>query len=114
MKTPYRILLGFLIILAPHLTMAQGQANIWYFGNGNGLDFNFSPPAMLENGNTALGALNLEGVGSIADNNGALLFYTDGIEVFTKTHVEMPSTVTANLLGGDGSSTQSGMILPVN
>ena len=56
---------------------AQGEANIWYFGNNAGLDFNTNPPTPLTNG-----ALNTsEGCASVADKNGALVFYTDGITV---------------------------------
>src|SRR6478735_5081115 len=114
MKTPYRILLGFLIILAPHLTMAQGQANIWYFGSGNGLNFNYTPPVILEDGNNNLGGPDSEGGGGICDANGALMFYTDGMDVYDKNHVEMPGTVAGNLNGGTGTSTQTGLVLPVN
>src|SRR6478609_9428546 len=113
MKTLYRsIIFSFLIALSPALVKAQGEANVWYFGSGEGLDFNYTPPVVLENGNTNLGALNYEGVGSISSSTGALLFYTDGRNVYTNTHVTMPAGT--GLLGGDGSSTQSGLVLPIN
>ncbi|MFN3403104.1 MAG: immunoglobulin domain-containing protein [Cytophagaceae bacterium] len=99
-------------LLISETALSQGQANVWYFGNGAGLDFNTNPPTILEDGNASLGALNLEGVGSMSDGNGNLLFYTDGRSVFNKNHATMPNGT--GLLGGDGSSTQSGLCLPIN
>jgi len=89
---------------------SQKQANIWYFGENAGLDFNSTPPAALTNGllNT------LEGCSTFSDANGALLFYSDGITVFDKNHTVMNYTddTPANNLLGNPSATQSGMIIP--
>ena len=89
---------------------AQKQANIWYFGENAGIDFNFSPPQALTDGllNT------LEGCSSFADANGDLLFYSDGITVYNKNHTIMNYTDgnPGNNLLGDPSATQSGMIIP--
>jgi len=89
---------------------AQKEANFWYFGENAGLDFNSSPPVALTDGllNT------LEGCSTFSDENGALLFYSDGITVFDKNHTIMTytdDTPAVNLLG-DPSATQSGMIIP--
>ncbi len=88
--------------------LAQNAGNIWYFGQNAGLDFNTSPPTALSNG-----ALNTtEGCASIADPiTGQLLFYTDGIRVWDKTHTAMPASITTPL-NGNPSSTQSGVIVP--
>ena len=50
-----------------------------------------------------------EGCASISDANGGLLFYTDGIKVWDRNHVQM--TNGFGMLGNP-SSTQSGVIIP--
>ncbi|WP_118950313.1 gliding motility-associated C-terminal domain-containing protein [Taibaiella helva] len=103
-----RILLFWGICCLWQSVCAQKQGNIWYFGQGAGLDFNASPPAPLS------GALNTnEGCASIADPaTGQLLLYTDGITVWDRTHTPMPGSVSTPL-NGDPSSTQSGVIVPL-
>ncbi len=84
-------------------SFAQKQGNIWYFGNA-GLDFNPGAPVALTNS-----AMNQwEGVSSIADANGALLFYTDGQSVWNKNHITMPNGTG---LHGNMSSCQSALIV---
>jgi hypothetical protein len=84
---------------------ASKRSNIWYFGNMAGADFNTTPSTFLLDG-----AVNtLEGVATIADENGALLFYTDGIRVWNRNHIIMPNGTG---LMGDPSTTQSGVIVP--
>jgi len=83
----------------------QGQANNWYFGQNAGITFNGGPPTALTNGALSTS----EGCASISDKNGNLLFYTDGIRVYNKNHVQMPN---GNGLFGDPSSAQSGLIIP--
>lgn len=96
-------MLGFLLLSAE--SQAQKEANIWIFGNKAGLDFNHSPPKGI---NTS--SMNtLEGCASIADDKGALLFYTDGISVWSKNHNLMSQGTGLN---GNGSSTQSAVIVP--
>ncbi|MGP1994248.1 T9SS type B sorting domain-containing protein [Zobellia laminariae] len=85
--------------------MAQKEAAIWYFGNNAGLDFNNGAPVALTDG-----AMNtVEGCSVISDFNGDLLFYTDGITVWDRTHSPMPNGTG---LSGHPSSTQSGIIVP--
>ena len=52
-----------------------------------------------------------EGCSSISDQNGNLLFYSDGIRVWDKAHRLMPNGT--GLLGHE-SSTQSAIIIPKN
>ena len=62
--------------------MAGKQGNIWYFGEGSGLDFNTlsgGHPTELTNGIIST----REGVATISDGDGNLLFYTDGIDVMS-------------------------------
>lgn len=92
----------------------QKQGNIWYFGDGYGLDFNTTPPTLLDDGQTApsvaCGDLHIEGTASIADSSGSLLFYTDGQTIWNKNHQPMPNGT--GLLGGS-SSTQAALIVPM-
>lgn len=85
--------------------MAQKEANIWYFGNQGGLDFNSGTPVALTDGlmNTS------EGCASIADANGKLLFYTNGDSIWNKQHQLMNNGTG---LSGHQSSTQSAIIVP--
>ena len=103
-------LIPFFILFFALNVFSQKQANIWYFGENAGLDFNSSPPVALTDGllNT------LEGCSTFSDENGALLFYSDGITVFDKNHTIMTYTddTPANNLLGNPSATQSGMIIP--
>lgn len=81
------------------------EHNIWYFGAHAGLDFNGSTPVALTNGQINT----VEGTASIADSNGDLLFYTDGVTIWNKNHQVMEN---GNDLMGHQSSTQSAIIIP--
>jgi gliding motility-associated-like protein len=87
------------------ITFAQKQANIWYFGNRVGLDFNQLPPLPLLNSDIR----SEEGSAVISDNNGKLLFYTNGQRLLNRKHVPMKSN--GNLLG-DISSTDNTIVVP--
>ena len=63
-------------------SFSQKEANIWYFGENAGLDFNTTPPTALTNGMLDT----FEGCSSFSDADGNLLFYSDGIKVFNKNH----------------------------
>jgi len=86
-------------------SIAQGEANIWYFGENAGIDFNSGTPVAISDGqiNTR------EGCSSFSDANGNLLFYSDGTTVWNKNHTPMPNGMG---LKGHSSSTQSAMIIP--
>lgn len=94
-----------LCIICGHCSFSQKQANFWYFGTLAGVDFNSGSPVVLSNGtlNTA------EGCSTISDASGNLLFYTDGVTVWNRNHVQMPN---GNGLLGDPSTTQSALIVP--
>ncbi|MFK7775337.1 MAG: PKD domain-containing protein [Saprospiraceae bacterium] len=103
--TKLKFLPLFILLLLTITLSAQKEANIWYFGHNAGLDFNSGEPVALTDG-----AMNTdEGCASIADANGALLFYTDGKLVWNKNHEQMPNGFE---LLGHKSSTQSGVIIP--
>ncbi len=96
-------LILFLIISIPVHLMAQEK--IWYFGDKAGIDFNTSPPTALSN--SLMFAE--EGSSSISDQNGNLLFYTDGITVWNRNHSIMPN---GSGLLGNPSTTQGALIVP--
>ena len=78
---------------------------MWLFGHNAGLDFNSGNPISFSGSQLDT----LEGCSSIADENGALLFYTDGITVWDSAHTVMANGTG---LGGNPSSSQSGLIVP--
>jgi len=99
-------LVFILLIGTSNFLFAQKETNVWYFGYNAGLDFNASPPSILTDG--AMTAV--EGCATICDSLGNLLFYTDGIKVWTSNHDTMPNGFALN---GGWSSTQAAMIVPV-
>jgi gliding motility-associated-like protein len=84
---------------------AQGPADNWYFGTGAGLSFTGGAPVSLVGGMIS----SAEGVSSLSDAAGNLLFYTDGVTVFASNHSAMPNGT--GLLGGNSSS-QSAVAMP--
>ena len=84
---------------------AQNEAAIWYFGNNAGIDFNSGAPVAVNDGQLTTS----EGCATISNTDGELLFYTDGITVWDKTHNIMQNGTG---LLGNPSSTQSGIIVP--
>lgn len=98
--------LFFIILLFSSLaSYAQGEANIWYFGNNAGLNFNSGSPVALSDGKMNT----VEGCATISNAAGQLLFYTDGIKVWNKNHLVMPNGTG---LTGSDNSTQSAVIVP--
>jgi len=96
------IIITFLCALQ---SFAQGEANIWYFGENAGLDFNSGAPIPLTNGQLNT----FEGCSTTSDSDGNLLFYSDGTTVWNKNHAIM---LNGTGLKGHPSSTQSAMIIP--
>ena len=98
---------AFIVIFSMVSLHAQNnKTNIWYFGAYAGIDFNSGVPVPLSN--SAMSAN--EGVSTICDASGSLLFYTNGLNVYNKLHTQMPNGT--GLFGG-GSSSQSALIVPV-
>lgn len=83
---------------------AQKQASQWYFGQYAAIDFNSSTPKSINNSQ-----LNSEeGCVSVADANGNLLFYTNGVKIWNRDHRIMPNGAS---LRGNASSTQSSLVI---
>lgn len=80
------------------------RANVWYFGNHAGVDFNEMPPVAISN--PSMDAP--EGCSIICDRNGRAILYTDGESVWDRN-----DALVATGIGGDPNSTQSVLIVPV-
>ena len=81
--------------------------NYWYFGNKAGVKFSGGSASADDKGKIDT----KEGVSSIADVNGNLLFYTDGRTIYDKDGTVMVS-LKPDTLGGSSVSTQSAVIVP--
>lgn len=111
----YRSLLYLLPLLlcynAGHICFAQGENNVWAFGNNQGIDFNQSPPAFI-----TTSATTYEGGAAISDKYGNLRFYCDADTIWTANHTMMPHGDTILGNGDDisfqGSCTQGVTIVP--
>ncbi|MDG2193846.1 MAG: hypothetical protein P8K77_03130, partial [Polaribacter sp.] len=113
MKVFVRLLLLFVVAFS----YGQKEANIWYFGQNAGINFNTTPPTALTDGK-----LNTyEGCTTFSDSNGSLLFYVGApdptiatLTVWDKNHTPMTYTngSTGNDLKGNTSSTQSALAIP--
>ncbi len=82
-----------------------GHESVWHFGFGAGVDFRYDPPLGIDGSNMD----QWEGCASISDQQGDLLFYTNGVSVWNANHTTMPNGTG---LYGSISSTQSGVIVP--
>lgn len=90
---------------------SQGENNNWYFGNKAAITFNTSPPVALTDSQMDTN----EGVATVSDANGNLLFYTNGRTIWNRQHQIMtngtdlsanPSTQQTLILPKPGSFTQ--------
>ena len=103
----YYIILFFI----PFNLFSQKQGNVWYFGNYAGVDFNGGTPVALTNGQLTwpAGQQHIEGTSAISDSSGAILFYSNGMTVWDKSHQIMQNGTG---LLGSFSTTQSSIIVP--
>lgn len=98
-----------IFLLISNFLISQNELNQWRFGRNCGLDFNSGNPIPVSGS-----AMNtMEGVSSIADASGNLLFYTDGVNVWNRNNLIMPNGTG---LLGHASSSQSSVIVqrPLN
>lgn len=86
-----------IILLFSFLTYGQKEHSYWYFGNQLGLHFNTVNNINLLN-DSSLDSNNI-GTASISDCNGTLLFYTNGLSVYTRNHQLMDGAT--NLIFGN-------------
>lgn len=110
--------LTLLLVLLISITVSpQKQSNRWYFGANSGMDFND-----LQTVNTNLGEIHGlpkevkgpfntgEGCFSISSKEGDFLFSSDGRIAYNKVNQPMPN---GKDLRGNGSSAQSGIVVPM-
>lgn len=92
--------------LYPVSSLSQTDAH-WYFGRKAALNFNVSGnqtgPVVLSN-NVMITA---EASAAISDNNGNLLFYTNGVQIFNRNHQVM---LNGDGLKGDPSACQIAVV----
>jgi hypothetical protein len=89
-----------ILLLLPLSLQAQINRN-WIFGDKAGLSFPGPVPTGLHS------MITQEGVATMSDVSGNLLFYTDGVTVWNRLGIVMSNGTG---LVGDGSSTQSSVI----
>lgn len=104
MHNLYKITFILFFLINSIYLSGQNEFSKWYFGSYAGLDFSTQPPTALSNGSLT----NVEGVATVCDASGNLLFYTDGIQVYNSTHAYMANGIG---LFGNGSTTQSAIIV---
>lgn len=96
-----------LIALMSLVLEVKGQKEnfIWCFGYNAGLDFNTNPPSFRN------GTINnsLDNTSSVSDSAGNLLFYSDGVVVYTANGSIMPGG--SNLMGSNNGG-QCALIVP--
>ncbi|MDT8347905.1 MAG: hypothetical protein RQ756_08885, partial [Flavobacteriaceae bacterium] len=100
-----RIFILLMFCFISNEVFGQAQTKWWYFGSFAGVEF--LPAGPIANNQGAL--TTIEGCASIADRCGQLQFYTDGSTAWNRNHSIMLNGVG---LGGNSSSTQSGIIVP--
>ena len=97
-------ILILIYLFSSTISIAQGEANHWFFGQNASINFNTLPPSI------GTGKLNTnEGCSSFSDSSGNLLFYSDGSTIWDKNNAVMPN---GSNLKGHPSSTQSAIIVP--
>lgn len=99
----------FLVLLCSTLgtaVHAQARNRNWHFGHGASLDMSTAPPTSLEGSAMSTD----EGVASISDTTGQLLFYTNGETIWGRNHAPLPNGTG---LAGHYSASQSALIVPM-
>ncbi len=87
------ILTACTLLIGSSIT-SQTLNNIWYFGDGNFIDFNTTTPTIQGQGiqiATPTSNYCIEGTSSICNSSGQLLFYSDGRSVWDKNYNLMPN-----------------------
>lgn len=101
------IQLGLLLILCLRSTQpafSQKEANVWYFGNHAGLDFNTGEPRVLTGMTIGVGSC-----ASISDSDGNFLFATNGRNIWNRDKEVMPN---GDNIKGHPAASQAELIVP--
>lgn len=105
MKTSIRLLILINILFIATGVSAQKESNIWYFGNGAGLNFNTPNPIALTNGSLVL---TYDNSSTVSDSSGNFLFYTTGRDVY---NANMQVMANGYNIGGSNTGGQSALIV---
>ncbi|MEO5998361.1 MAG: gliding motility-associated C-terminal domain-containing protein [Chitinophagaceae bacterium] len=97
-----KFLFGLAIFIS-EIAVAQKELNNWFFGKNAALNFGSGAPVFTPG--SAL--VSPAGCSSISDNQGNLLFYSNGVTVWNRNHQPMPNGTG---LDGDAGATQSVLI----
>jgi len=84
-------IIGIIFLLTVNC-FGQERAMVWYFGDHSGIDFKSGEPQVLVDGVLKAEA----GCASICDENGNILFYTNGNKVWNRNHQLMANGDTLN------------------
>lgn len=85
--------------------VSNNNSKYWYFGTFAGIKFESNGPIALTDS-----AMNqVEGVATISDANGNLLFYTNGITIYNRNHQAM---FNGSGLKSHSSNTQAAFVVP--
>lgn len=104
MKNLTALLFCLISILSFGTAIAQGENNIWCFGQRTGLDFNGPSPVFFEHNMDVY-----ESSASVSDAAGNLLFYTAGYNVWDRNGNLMPNGT--GLLGNYNGSSAGGVAI---
>lgn len=106
-----RLFIALLLVCSAAIAVAQGQGDVWFFGDSVTLDFTQGSPMVGANARMA----SQEGSSSLCTADGRLLFYTNGWELFDSNHTTfqnwwMPNGYypTSEIL------VQGNLLLPIN
>lgn len=102
-----KVILSSCFLISAFILSAQKQTNTWFFGKGVGLDFNQNPVVPIRNSGLAD---SFEGLSCVSDNNGKIIFYTNGLNVVNKLDAIMKNGTG---LAGDRSSTNNTVVVPL-
>ncbi len=102
-----RLFLFLVLELKSYYSFSQNQGNSWMFGDSAGLNFETSPPSYFFSS-----IYTYEACASISDNDGNLLFYTNGNKVWNQNNEVMSNGDDLEIAGNPSSVTQGVIILP--
>ncbi|MVO09946.1 T9SS type B sorting domain-containing protein [Flavobacterium sp. TP390] len=103
-KTYYPLLFLYFLFIVSCRIEAQNETNNWLFGGNSGINFDQDVVSPIN------GSMNTPaGCSSISDENGDLLFYTNGHTIWNKNHLIMDN---GDDLEGDLEGIQTSIIVP--
>ncbi len=103
--------LTFLLILISQNGVSQGEGNVWFFGYGVFLDFNFEPPIIYTDGVL----FSNEASSSLCNSNGELISYSNTNEIYNFQKKRINGWIPqGGTWPGAGQILQGSMIIPIN